>query len=87
MEVFVNMRRRATDDRRKNCASEETRPDSRLDNFVRQVKQFLLEVKLPDPRPLIQLCDRHGFIGEMIGYLYDNGLQNDIEVKFCVCYL
>jgi clathrin heavy chain len=31
-----------------------------------EVKQFLMEAKLPDPRPLIHVCDRFDFIDEMI---------------------
>ena len=31
------------------------------------VKQFLMECKLADPRPLIHVCDRHDFIEEMTG--------------------
>ncbi|CAN0359643.1 unnamed protein product, partial [Discosporangium mesarthrocarpum] len=45
-----------------------------------RVKRFLMEAKLPDPRPLIHVCDRHGFIEEMTGYLYNNTLQKYIEV-------
>ncbi|CAM9388478.1 unnamed protein product [Ascophyllum nodosum] len=45
-----------------------------------KVKKFLMEAKLPDPRPLIHVCDRHDFIEEMTGYLYKNNLQKYIEV-------
>jgi clathrin heavy chain len=45
-----------------------------------QVKQFLIESKLPDPRPLIHVCDRHDFVDEMTGYLYSNNLLKYIEV-------
>ncbi|KAH8096034.1 hypothetical protein JL720_3378 [Aureococcus anophagefferens] len=44
------------------------------------VKEFLMEMKLPDPRPLIHVCDRHDFIEEMTAYLYGNNLQKYIEV-------
>ncbi|KAJ8601991.1 hypothetical protein CTAYLR_002731 [Chrysophaeum taylorii] len=44
------------------------------------VKDFLMEAKLPDPRPLIHVCDRHDFIEEMTSYLYSNNLQKYIEV-------
>ena len=27
-----------------------------------KVKAFLMDAKLPDPRPLIHVCDRHDFI-------------------------
>ena len=45
-----------------------------------QVKKFLMDAKLPDPRPLIHVCDRHDFIEEMTGYLYKSSLQKYIEV-------
>jgi clathrin heavy chain len=45
-----------------------------------KVKAFLMEAKLPDPRPLIHVCDRHDFIDEMTGYLYSHNLQKYIEV-------
>lgn len=45
-----------------------------------QVKKFLMDAKLPDPRPLIHVCDRHDFIEEMTGYLYNNNMQKYIEV-------
>jgi clathrin heavy chain len=45
-----------------------------------EVKQFLLEAKLPDPRPLIHVCDRFDFIEEMTQYLYSNNLQKYIEI-------
>lgn len=44
------------------------------------VKDFLKEVKLPDPRPLIYVCDLHGFVGELSEYLYQNSLMKYIEV-------
>ena len=47
-----------------------------------QVKKFLMDAKLPDPRPLIHVCDRHDFIEEMTGYLYKSSLQKYIEVRF-----
>lgn len=39
-----------------------------------------MDAKLPDPRPLIHVCDRHDFIEEMTGYLYKSSLQKYIEV-------
>ena len=45
-----------------------------------EVKQFLMEAKLQDPRPLIHVCDRYDFIGEMTAYLYSSNLQKYIEV-------
>merc|ERR1719428_2099656 len=45
-----------------------------------EVKEFLKEAKLPDPRPLIYVCDLHGFVGELTEYLYKNSLMKYIEV-------
>jgi clathrin heavy chain len=45
-----------------------------------QVKEFLLDAKLPDPRPLIHVCDRYGFTEELTAYLYNNKLQKFVEV-------
>jgi clathrin heavy chain len=39
-----------------------------------------MEAKLPDPRPLIHVCDRFDFVEEMTGYLYSNNLTKYIEV-------
>ena len=44
------------------------------------VKDFLLDAKLPDPRPLIHVCDRFGFVEELTSYLYNNKLQKFVEV-------
>jgi clathrin heavy chain len=44
------------------------------------VKKFLLEAKLPDPRPLMQVCDRFDFVEELTAYLYNSKLQRYIEV-------
>jgi clathrin heavy chain len=45
-----------------------------------EVKKFLMEAKLPDPRPLIHVCDRFDFVEELTAYLYANNLQKYIEV-------
>lgn len=45
-----------------------------------------MDAKLPDPRPLIHVCDRHDFIEEMTGYLYKSSLQKYIEVCACFCF-
>merc|ERR1719355_109530 len=45
-----------------------------------QVKDFLKDAKLPDPRPLIYVCDLHGYVGELTEYLYKNSLMKYIEV-------
>lgn len=43
------------------------------------VKQFLMEAKLPDARPLINVCDRYGFVHDLTTYLYDNSMLRYIE--------
>jgi clathrin heavy chain len=45
-----------------------------------EVKQFLIEAKLPDPRPLIHVCDRFDFVDEMTVYLHANAMLKYIEV-------
>ena len=45
-----------------------------------KVKDFLKEAKLPDPRPLIYLCDMHNFIDELTRYLYNNKQNKFIEI-------
>lgn len=45
-----------------------------------RVKDFLKSAKLPDPRPLIYVCDLHGFVEELTSYLYKNNLMKYIEV-------
>jgi len=45
-----------------------------------EVKDFLKEAKLPDPRPLIYVCDLHNFVAELTEYLYKNSLVKYIEV-------
>ena len=44
------------------------------------VKNFLVGAKLQDPRSLIHVCDRFGFIDDLTTYLYTNNWQNYIEV-------
>eukprot|EP00824_Muranothrix_gubernata_P013157 TRINITY_DN2754_c0_g1_i2.p1 TRINITY_DN2754_c0_g1~~TRINITY_DN2754_c0_g1_i2.p1 ORF type:complete len:1581 (-),score=427.08 TRINITY_DN2754_c0_g1_i2:505-4755(-) len=44
-----------------------------------KVKDFLKEFRLQDPRPLIYLCDMHGFVDELTRYLYKNGQSRYIE--------
>lgn len=39
-----------------------------------------MDAKLPDPRPLIYLCDQHGFVDELTRYLYKNKLNRFIEI-------
>ncbi|CAD6563669.1 MAG: hypothetical protein CYPHOPRED_000018 [Cyphobasidiales sp. Tagirdzhanova-0007] len=45
-----------------------------------KVKNFLKEAKLSDQLPLIIVCDRFGFVHDLVLFLYQNGLQNFIEV-------
>ena len=45
-----------------------------------EVKKFLIAAKLPDPRPLIHVCDRYDFVDEMTAYLYTNQMHKYIEV-------
>lgn len=45
-----------------------------------KVKEFLLEMKLPDPKPLILLCDKNGFVGELTKYLWMNNFRSFIEI-------
>lgn len=45
-----------------------------------QVKQLLIDSKLKDPRPLIHVCDRFGFVDELTAYLHGNNMSKYIEV-------
>jgi len=45
-----------------------------------EVKNYLKNSKLPDPRPLIHVCDRYDFVEELTEYLYLNSLLQYIEV-------
>ena len=45
-----------------------------------EVKDFLIECELKDPRPLIHVCDRFGFVEELTAYLNKRGLHRFIEV-------
>lgn len=38
------------------------------------------QAQLSDPRPLIYVCDLHGFVGELTEYLYKHSLLRYIEV-------
>jgi clathrin heavy chain len=44
-----------------------------------KVKDFLKEARLQDQLPLIIVCDRHGFIGDLTTYLYKNNLSDYIK--------
>ena len=45
-----------------------------------KVKEFLIEAKLSDPRPLISLCDMHSMVEELTRYLYNNNMRKFIEI-------
>jgi clathrin heavy chain len=45
-----------------------------------KVKAFLISIKLPEPRPLIHVCDKNGYVDEMTEYLYNNSLLKYIQV-------
>ena len=49
-----------------------------------RVKDFLMDEKLPDPTPLIYVCDRHDFIEDLIGFLHSHNPPLD---KFIQVYL
>ncbi|MQM15758.1 hypothetical protein Taro_048709 [Colocasia esculenta] len=44
-----------------------------------KTKNFLMEAKLPDARPLINVCDRFGFVPDLAHYLYTNNMLRYIE--------
>ena len=45
-----------------------------------KVRDFLMEAKLQNPKPLIYVCDQHGFQEELIKYLYKLKLLAYIEI-------
>ncbi|KAJ6325082.1 hypothetical protein OIU76_012210 [Salix suchowensis] len=54
---------------------------TRESNFYdpEKTKNFLMEAKLPDARPLINVCDRFGFVVDLTRYLYSNNMLRYIE--------
>ena len=54
---------------------------TRESNFYdpEKAKVFLMEAKLPDARPLINVCDRFDFVGDLTTYLYQNNMMRYIE--------
>ena len=44
-----------------------------------RVKAFLMEAKLPDARPLINVCDRFDMVADLTTYLYANNMLRYIE--------
>lgn len=45
-----------------------------------QVKDFLKELKMANPKPLMMLCDIHGYTEELTKYLLKNNLPKYIEM-------
>ncbi|KAE9454052.1 hypothetical protein C3L33_14025, partial [Rhododendron williamsianum] len=54
---------------------------TRESNFydTEKTKNFLMEAKLPDARPLINVCDCFGFVPDLTHYLYWNNMLRYIE--------
>ncbi|KAG5123489.1 hypothetical protein AAZX31_11G061500 [Glycine max] len=54
---------------------------TRESNFydAEKTKNFLMEAKLPDARPLINVCDRFGFVPDLTHYLYTSNMLRYIE--------
>jgi len=54
---------------------------TRESNFydAERTKQFLMDAKLTDARPLINVCDRYDFIGDLTKYLFTNNMLRYIE--------
>ena len=46
----------------------------------KRVKDFLMEGKFADPRPLIYLCDMHGYIEDLTRHLYTTKQLKCIEI-------
>ena len=44
-----------------------------------KVKDFLMGQQLQDPRPLINVCDKHGFLDDLVRYLYASDRMKVIE--------
>jgi len=45
-----------------------------------KIRDFLKEAKLPDPMPLVIVCDRFDFVDDLTRYLYKNNMSRIIEV-------
>ena len=45
-----------------------------------KVKEFLMDGRFGDPRPLIYLCDMHGYIEDLTKYLYTTKQMKCIEI-------
>jgi clathrin heavy chain len=44
-----------------------------------EVKEYLLQQNLKDPRPLIHVCDRFGYVDELTHYLFNKNMFSFIE--------
>ncbi|KAK3233841.1 hypothetical protein CYMTET_55889 [Cymbomonas tetramitiformis] len=44
-----------------------------------RTKMFLMEAKLPDARPLINVCDRFDFVADLTNFLYTNNMLRYVE--------
>jgi len=55
---------------------------TRDSNFYDPVKtkEFLKEARLKDMMPLINVCDKHNFIEELVTYLYSNQLLKYVDI-------
>ena len=47
-----------------------------------RTKEFLKEARLNNMWPLINVCDKHGYIPELVEYLYNNG-----QLKYVDAYV
>ena len=46
---------------------------------AKKTKKFLMEARLLDAHPLINVCDRFGFVLDLTHYLYSNNMLQFIE--------
>merc|ERR1719311_1033253 len=55
---------------------------TREDNFFdpEEVRDFLKEARLPDQRPLINVCDRFEMVEDLTHFLYSNNMSKYIEL-------
>ena len=44
-----------------------------------KVKEFLKDAKLQDPRPLINVCDKHGYVDELVKFFVSNNQMQFVE--------
>ncbi|MEW5307198.1 MAG: hypothetical protein WDW36_009606 [Sanguina aurantia] len=52
---------------------------ARTGQLGERVKAFLMEAKLPDARPLINVCNRFDMVGDLTQYLFTNNMLRYIE--------